>query len=178
MQGYFPMADSRDGDIYWHSPDPRAIIPLNDIRKPRSLRQFLKKTSYINTKDYAFDKVIRYCAEREDTWINNEIIDCYRILHRAGFVHSIETWLDDELVGGLYGCSLGGAFFGESMFSLKDNASKTAFYYLVDHLKKRGFVLLDTQYINSHTAHLGAIEIPKNLYLKILDQAIKVPTGF
>jgi leucyl/phenylalanyl-tRNA--protein transferase len=178
LQGYFPMADSRDGDIYWHSPDPRAIIPLNAAKPHRSLRQFLKNNNYNYTIDAAFGRVIRSCSEREDTWINDEIIECYEILHRAGYAHSVETWFEGEIAGGLYGVAIGGAFFGESMFSFLENASKAAFYHLVEHLKQRNFLLLDTQYINHHTELLGAVEIPKTTYLKLLEQAVNAPTRF
>ena len=172
MQGYFPMAESSDGEIFWHSPDPRAIIPFREIKMPRSLRQILKKQPFEYRINSAFEEVIRACSLRDDTWISEEIIENYVELHKLGLAYSVESWQNDTLVGGLYGVVLGGAFFGESMFSLVSNSSKAAFYFLVERMKECGFILLDTQYLNSHTESLGAIEIPKRLYLKILDQAI------
>jgi leucyl/phenylalanyl-tRNA--protein transferase len=117
-------------------------------------------------------------SDREDTWISEEIINSFTQLNELGYAHSIENWLDGELVGGLYGVSIGAAFFGESMFNLVPNASKTAFYYLVNYIKERNFILLDTQYINHHTQLLGAIEIPRADYLKILTNAIEIPCKF
>jgi leucyl/phenylalanyl-tRNA--protein transferase len=177
-EGYFPMADSYDGNIYWHSPDPRAIFPLDKLKLPRSLKQSMKKTDFKFTVNAAFGEVIKKCADREDTWISEEIINSFTQLNELGYAHSIENWLDGELVGGLYGVSIGAAFFGESMFNLVPNASKTAFYYLVNYIKERNFILLDTQYINHHTQLLGAIEIPRADYLKILTNAIEIPCKF
>ncbi|MFA5512995.1 MAG: leucyl/phenylalanyl-tRNA--protein transferase, partial [Candidatus Kapaibacterium sp.] len=125
-----------------------------------------------------FDNVIRYCAERDDTWINDEIKMTYIELHELGYAHSIETYHEDKLVGGLYGVSIAGAFFGESMFNILPNASKAAFYYLIEHLKSRGFLLLDSQYINPFTKQLGAIEIRKSTYLKLLKQALNLEVKF
>lgn len=176
------MADSREGSIYWHSPDPRAIIPINNIKPPRSLKQILKKTPFKNTIDADFRRIIELCAEcnikRNETWISDDIIEAYTELNILGISHSVETWLDGKLVGGLYGVAIGGAFFGESMVSLVPNASKIAFYHLGEHITKRGFILLDTQYMNEHTSLLGAIEIPIEAYLQILAKAIKLPVRF
>lgn len=176
-QGFFPMADW-DG-IYWHSPDPRAIIPLNNVaKKPRSLLQFEKKHKFRFTINYDFEFVIKQCAKRNDTWISNEIIVAYTELNIMNFAHSIETWYDNQIVGGLYGVSIGGAFFGESMFHLMDNASKSAYYFLIDLLHKNNFSLLDSQYINSFTKSLGAIEISKKEYLEILTKSISESRKF
>lgn len=172
------MADSYDGNIYWHSPDPRAIFPLEKIKTPRSIKQFISKNNFSFTINKDFKKVITLCADRDDTWISDEIIAAFVQLHNLGYAHSVETWIDTELVGGLYGVSIGAAFFGESMFNHIPNASKSAFYYLVNYIKSRNFILLDTQYINHHTAMLGAIEIPRIQYLKILRKAIEIPVNF
>jgi leucyl/phenylalanyl-tRNA--protein transferase len=176
--GYFPMADEKDGEIYWHSPDPRAIIPFREIKMPRSLRQELKKKPFDFEIDKNFGDVIRACADRKDTWINEIIINSYEYLHKYKYAHSVEAYRDGQLVGGLYGVSVGAAFFGESMFSRESNASKAAFYHLVEHIKKKKFALLDTQYIYHHTELLGAIEIPKQDYLEILSEAIRMPVEF
>jgi leucyl/phenylalanyl-tRNA---protein transferase len=178
MQGYFPMAESSEGEIYWHSPEPRAIIPLNNIKQPRSLKQTLKKIHYEFRIDTRFREVITACSKRESTWISGEIIEQYTILNEMGFAHSVETWEKNELVGGLYGVTIGSAFFGESMFSLKKDASKAAFYVLAERLINQGFILLDTQYLNPFTEQLGAIEIPREMYLRLLKKAISKPCKF
>jgi leucyl/phenylalanyl-tRNA--protein transferase len=176
-EGYFPMADP-DGSIYWHSPDPRAIIPLDKIKVPKSLRQFVRKENLEFRINTAFDEVITLCALREECWISEPIIRTYKELNQMGFAHSVETYRNGELIGGLYGVALGGAFFGESMFSKVSNASKAAFYYLALKLNDKGFLLLDSQYINPHTELLGAIEIPKSAYIKILKTALSMPVVF
>lgn len=177
--GFFPMADSATGPIHWYSPDPRAIIPIYSVKHSHSVRQLLKKGTFEIRKDQNFEHVIMQCANRPETWINNTIVNSYINLHRLGYAHSIEAYQDGTLVGGLYGVTIGAAFFGESMFSLVSNASKVAFYHLVEHLKGKGFVLLDSQFINPHTRMLGAIEIPRSQYLKILKIAIeKVDINF
>lgn len=177
-QGYFPMAESKEGEIYWHCPDPRAIIPLSNPNKPRSLKQSEKKYGFKYSVDTDFESVIRKCSDREDTWISEEIIISYLQLHELGFAHSVETYSNDKLVGGLYGVAIGGAFFGESMFNNITDAAKGAFYYLVKRLKQKKFLLLDTQYINPFTEQLGAIEIPYSDYLKILIKATNLNTNF
>ncbi|MFP4527916.1 MAG: leucyl/phenylalanyl-tRNA--protein transferase [Candidatus Kapaibacterium sp.] len=177
-EGFFPMAESKEGPIYWHSPDPRAIIPLQNVRRPRSLRQLIKKNPFEYRVDYAFEEVIHRCAEREDTWISSDIIHNYLELFRMGLTHSVEAWQDGRMVGGLYGVAIGGAFFGESMFTDVSNASKAAFYVLTDILKQNNFILLDSQYINAHTRLLGAIEIPRSLYLVLLKKALYLPVTF
>lgn len=176
-QGFFPMADW-DG-IYWHSPDPRAIIPLSGIpKKPRSLTQFEKKHDFSFTINNDFRYVVRKCSERIDTWISDEIIESYSELNQIGLAHSIETWSDGKIVGGLYGVCIGAAFFGESMFNEVDNAAKSAFYFLIDILNKNDFILLDSQYINPFTQKLGAIEISRKDYLELLTKAISEIRSF
>jgi leucyl/phenylalanyl-tRNA---protein transferase len=179
--GFFPMAESRTGPISWHSPDPRAIIPLNDFNTPRSLRREMKQSASTITVDRAFDRVIVECAERrypDDTWISDDIIRVYTELHRMGVAHSVETWLEGRLVGGLYGVALGGAFFGESMFSRMQNGSKFALVTLVGRLKVRGYRLLDTQIMNEHIRQFGAIDIPREDYLLLLSEALPLPVTF
>ena len=172
--GYFPMADPHTGGISWYSPDPRAIIPLDDFKISRSLRQAVRKKIFDIRIDTAFEHVIRLCAEREETWISDEIISVYTQLHRRGFAHSVESWQGRKLVGGLYGVAIGGAFFGESMFSRMTNASKVALVYLADRLKQRKFRLLDTQFMNEHVRQFGAYEISRSSYLNLLAEALKV----
>jgi len=173
-QGFFPMADD-EGNIYWHNPDPRAIVPLNNIKVPRSLKQFFKKNDIEFRVDSDFEYVIEKCAKRKSSWISPEIQAAFVMFHDAGFAHSVETYKDGKIVGGLYGVALGGVFFGESMFSDISNASKAAFYYLAFRMIDRGFILLDSQYKNEFTESLGAIEIPKIDYLKILKRALIMP---
>jgi leucyl/phenylalanyl-tRNA--protein transferase len=170
--GYFPMADSREGEIYWYSPDPRGILPLDRLKVSRSLRQTIRKETFTIRCDTAFEEVMRNCAEREETWISQPIIDSYCELRRLGFAHSVEAWKDGELAGGLYGVALGAAFFGESMFSVRRDASKAALVALVSRLKERRFELLDTQFLTPHLARLGAVEIPRDDYLKLLKKAV------
>lgn len=171
--GYFPMAESREGETRWYSPDPRAIIPLDGLKLSRSLRQTLKKNIFEIQLNISFEKVIRSCAERKDTWISEEIVRSYVELHRLGFAHTVEAWKDDELVGGLYGVALGAAFFGESMFSEVRDASKVALVHLVDRLNIKKFELLDTQFLTAHLSHLGAIEISRETYLNLLKKAVR-----
>ncbi|ROL60275.1 leucyl/phenylalanyl-tRNA--protein transferase [Bacteroidetes/Chlorobi group bacterium ChocPot_Mid] len=173
-QGFFPMADET-GKIYWHNPDPRAIIPLRNVKVPRSLKQFFKKNDVTFRIDSNFEYVIKKCAQRRSSWISPEIEAGFIMFHDYGFAHSVETYIDGEIVGGLYGVAIGGAFFGESMFSDVSNASKAAFYYLVFRMIDRGFILLDSQYVNEFTRSLGAIEIPKINYLNILKRALTLP---
>ena len=174
-QGYFPMADEVDGKIYWHSPDPRAVIPLEKIKMPKSLKQFINKNTIDFHIDSDFEYVIKKCADRKTTWINDEIIEAYIDFHYLGFAHSVEAYIDGKIAGGLYGVTMGGAFFGESMFYDVSNASKAAFYFLAIRLMERGFILLDSQYMNQYTANLGAIDIPKAAYMKILNRALMLP---
>lgn len=177
--GFFPMADSRDGEIHWYSPDPRAIIPLDTFKISRSLKQTIKKNIFEIRIDNSFEGVILRCAKRDDTWISKEIFLSYIELHRLGYAHSIESWHNNKLVGGLYGVALGGAFFGESMFSSMKDASKVALVALVERLKQKGFKLLDTQYITPHLKTFGAVEISRDEYLqKCLKTAIAIKCSF
>lgn len=172
------MAESKEGDIYWHAPNPRAIIPLDEAKPSRNLRKKMEKGIFSFTRNKEFEKVIIGCSDREETWISQEIIDTYSELHYLGYAHSVETWQEGKLVGGLYGVSMGGAFFGESMFNYVSDASKAAFYHLIEHLQNKKFMLLDSQYINDFTKKLGAIQISRNLYLNILEKAINLPCSF
>jgi leucyl/phenylalanyl-tRNA--protein transferase len=176
--GYFPMADSRYGTIRWYSPDPRAIILLDAFKVSRSLKQTIKKKIFDVRLNTAFEAVIRNCAARRETWISEEIVQSYLELHRFGSAHSVEAWHKDTLAGGLYGVALGAAFFGESMFSRKRDASKVALVFLVERLHKRGFELLDTQYMTPHLAHFGAVNISREDYLSRLKRAIEKQTSF
>ncbi|MBM2814086.1 MAG: Leucyl/phenylalanyl-tRNA--protein transferase [Ignavibacteria bacterium] len=176
--GYFPMAEPETGEIYWYSPDPRAIFPLGTLNSPRLIKQIIKHGIFNFKIDTVFGEVIEACARRDDSWISDEIIRLYRKLHEAGYAHSVEAWHEGELVGGLYGVSIGGAFFGESMFYKISNASKACFYVLCEHLKKRNFILLDSQFMNYFTQSLGAIEIPKRDYILTLKKALQLQVGF
>jgi leucyl/phenylalanyl-tRNA--protein transferase len=171
--GVFPMSDSRDAsDLYWVEPRRRAILPLDSFHLSKSLRKLLKSGVYQVTRDRAFTEVVRLCATREETWINAEIEASYVRLHEAGRAHSVEVWQDGALAGGLYGVRLGAAFFGESMVSLRPNASKIALAWLVARLTVGGFRLLDCQFITPHLESLGAVEIDQKDYLALLDSAL------
>ncbi|MFN3944334.1 MAG: leucyl/phenylalanyl-tRNA--protein transferase [Allosphingosinicella sp.] len=171
--GVFPMSDSRDaGEIYWVEPRRRAVLPIEGFRLSRSLRKTLRAGRFDVTRDRAFAEVLRLCAGREETWINGIIEDSFVQLHRLGHAHSIECWRDGRLAGGLYGVRLGGAFFGESMFSREADASKVALAWLVARLKVGGFRLLDCQFMTEHLRSLGAVEIPQRDYLQLLSSAV------
>ena len=178
LQGYrlgvFPMA-MEDDSIAWFSPDPRAIIPLENFHVPHTLRRIARKKIFEIKIDNRFGEVIRACAKRKDTWISREIIESYERLHELGQAHSVEAWNKNKLAGGLYGVAVGGAFFGESMFHRVRDASKIALVGLVEHLRERKFVLLDTQWATPHLEQFGAIEISREQYLKSLRRAIELP---
>ncbi|MCF8480276.1 MAG: leucyl/phenylalanyl-tRNA--protein transferase [Rhodospirillum sp.] len=181
--GVFPMAKAHDDPrLYWIDPERRGILPLDGLHVSRSLRKVLRRKKYAVTTDKAFVDVVKQCAApapgREETWINPEIEDLFTDLFDLGLAHSIECWDGDVLVGGLYGLALGGAFFGESMFSRRDNASKVAICHLVARLKKGGFRLLDTQFTTKHLCTLGALEIPRHDYLRRLAESLKVHGNF
>ena len=167
------MAD-RSGRIRWYTPDPRAILEYENLHVSRSLRSTIRKGIYEICTDTAFEAVIRCCADREETWINEAFIRAYTQLHNAGFAHSVEAWKDGKLVGGLYGVALGGAFMGESMFSSTTDASKVCLVALVKHLRARGFVLHDTQFWTPHLASLGVTEISRRTYERILSEALRL----
>ncbi|MBU0726003.1 MAG: leucyl/phenylalanyl-tRNA--protein transferase [Alphaproteobacteria bacterium] len=181
--GVFPMAESRDDpELFFIDPNNRGILPLDSFHVPRSLAKTLRKGGFDIRCNTAFREVLAGCAEstenRHDTWINDEIVRLFLEFHRMGLAHSIETWRDDRLVGGLYGLAMGGTFFGESMFSRATDASKVALVDLVVRLTLGGFTLLDTQFVTSHLTRFGAIEIPREAYKRLLAEALKVPAVF
>ena len=181
QQGVFPMSN-RKGEIDWYCPNPRAIIPIETYKPSKSLRNILNRGIFhvkINTQ---FEEVMRQCSKPrfrgDGCWISEEMITVYSELQKLGFAHSIEVYYNKQLAGGLYGVHIGGVFYGESMFTLVSNASKVAFYYLIEILRKEGFLLLDTQFINDNVERYGAIEIPRKLFLDKLDEALKVTREF
>jgi leucyl/phenylalanyl-tRNA--protein transferase len=176
--GVFPMSDSRDArEVFWVEPKRRAILPLDGFRMSRSLRKTIRSDTFEVTRDLAFERVVRRCAEREETWINAQIEASYAHLHRIGHAHSIECWQAGELVGGLYGVKLGGAFFGESMFSARTDASKVALAWLVARLVVGGFSLLDCQFMTDHLRSLGAVEVLQKDYVVMLSAALGERSG-
>ncbi len=186
INGIFPMAEP-DGTIYWYSPDPRAIIPLDTYRPSKSLKPILKKEIFNIKVNSNFENVVRACAlprkgehgqQDPSTWISEQIIKVYTELHKIGYAHSVEAWQDEVLVGGLYGVSVNGVFFGESMFTKISNASKVAFHYLIQILNSNHFNLLDTQFMNDNVKRYGAIEIPKDQYQNQLRKALKNKVKF
>jgi leucyl/phenylalanyl-tRNA--protein transferase len=180
-QGAFPMTD-RDGVTRWYTADPRGIIPLerSAFHIPRTLRQLVKQNKFDVRINYDFEQTMRCCmlARPEGSWISEELIAVYRELHHLGCAHSVEAWQDDELAGGLYGVSLGGAFFGESMFHHKRDASKVALVHLVDRLRERGYELLDAQAATPHLERFGCIEISASEYMKRLKKALQKKCEF
>ncbi|KQS33118.1 leucyl/phenylalanyl-tRNA--protein transferase [Dyadobacter sp. Leaf189] len=181
INGIFPMAEA-DGTIYWYSPNPRAIIPIDTYKPSRSLRPVLNRNYFEIRVNTDFEGVMRGCSaprvKEPGTWISEDIIASYTELHRFGYAHSVEAYRENRLVGGLYGVSINGVFFGESMFTVESNASKVAFHYLIQILKHNKFVLLDTQFINDNVLRYGAIEIPREEYLDLLHKALKVKVRF
>jgi leucyl/phenylalanyl-tRNA---protein transferase len=172
-QGIFPMAD-HDGAIHWYAPDPRAILEHHNLHISRSLHATIRKGIYEIRLDTAFETVMRNCAAREETWINEAFIATYTHLHHAGLAHSVEAWQNGTLVGGLYGISLRAAFMGESMFTHATNASKACLVALVNHLQARGYILHDTQFLTPHLQSLGVTEIPRKLYKQRLYEALQL----
>lgn len=171
-EGVFPMAESADSDeVIWVDPDTRAIIPLDSFHVPKSLKRFMRKSDFTLSINQDFTGVIKACAERDETWINKSIMESYVKLHEMGFAHSIECWDNGRLVGGLYGIMLWRAFFGETMFSRKTNASKVCLVYLVHILRERGFILLDAQFMTDHLKQFGAVEITRSDYHILLSEA-------
>jgi len=176
------MADE-DGDVSWYDPDPRTILPLDEsFRVSRSLRRVIQQNRFEIRFDTRFSDVMRACAApgkgREHTWISDEFVEVYSQLNRLGFAHSVETWLDGQLVGGLYGVHIGGLFAGESMFSRVTEASKVALVHLTNHLRQRGFVLHDVQFMTPHLKRFGAKEITREYYQRRLMKALKVKAKF
>lgn len=179
--GIFPWPHGPRDPLLWFSPDPRFVLPLDGVQVPRSLRKTIRRSPFTVRFDTRFDDVMRECAKAErpgqrGTWITPELLRGYGQLHALGFAHSVEAYRDDELVGGLYGVSLGRAFFGESMFAKVDDASKVAFVTLLGHLRQWGFELLDSQVYTDHVARFGAVEIDRSDYLTRLHEAVAHPT--
>ena len=176
--GIFPMSESQDDpNLYWVEPEMRGILPLDQFHVPKSLKKVVRKNKFEIHCDRAFEQVLDFCAKpaagRDVTWINQSIRDNVIKLHEMGFAHSVECWREDKLVGGLYGISLGAAFFGESMFSKETDASKVALVHLVARMRLGGFKLLDTQFTTVHLSRFGVIEIPSAKYLDLLDDALQ-----
>jgi leucyl/phenylalanyl-tRNA--protein transferase len=180
-QGCFPMAEE-DGCIYWYDPEPRTIIPLDSFHVSRSLAKRLHRGGFAVRCDTAFRQVITQCAApapgREQTWISPELIEAYCRLHEVGFAHSVETWIDNELAGGVYGVAVGGLFAGESMFSRQTDASKIALVHLVERLTRNGFSLFDVQFTTEHLKRFGAVEVPRSRYKELLAQALMLDVRF
>ena len=178
--GWFPMAvdDPAGEGIEWFSPDPRGIIPLERFHVSKRLERVVRQGKFEVAIDRAFADVMQACAGRDETWINQEILESYRELHRLGFAHSVECWLDGELVGGLYGVSLRGVFFGESMFHRVTDASKVALHALVARLKERRYALLDVQWVTPHLVQFGAVEVSRRRYLQMLRYAMTLERRF
>lgn len=177
--GIFPMAEHRDDpEIFWVDPKKRGVLPIDNFHISRSLTKRMRKTNLRVTVDYDFEGVVDGCADRVDTWINAEIRSLYFALFEAGKAHSLEVWEGETLVGGVYGVSIGAAFFGESMFSRRTDASKIALACLTEMLSRGGYLLFDTQFITDHLASLGAIEIPRAAYHELLDLAQSKPAEF
>jgi leucyl/phenylalanyl-tRNA--protein transferase len=179
--GVFPMAEET-GEILWYSPDPRAIIPIDSYKPAKSLKPIINQMRFEIRVNTSFEQVMRNCAlpraTEDETWISEELVQAYTSLHKMGLAHSVEAWQDGILVGGLYGVALGGAFFGESMFSLVSNSSKVAFHYLVQILREQNYSLLDSQFMNDNVLRYGAIEIPRSEYKKRLAKALKSTCDF
>jgi leucyl/phenylalanyl-tRNA--protein transferase len=179
-QGAFPMTD-QDGVTRWYTADPRGVLPFESFHVPRTLRQLLKKDppAFEIRIDHDFEGTMRGCmTARQDTWISDDLIRAYVRLHHLGFAHSVEAWRDGQLAGGLYGVSLGAAFFGESMFHRVTDASKVCLVHLVNRLKERGYELLDSQATTEHLRKFGCVDIPAEEYLKRLDRALQKARSF
>ena len=177
--GIFPMAEARDDPaIHWVDPRQRGILPLDGLHISRKLARHIRTTTATIRVNTAFDAVVSACADRGETWISQQIQSLYRALHAAGFAHSVEVWDGDSLTGGVYGVTLGAAFFGESMFSRRTDASKLALAHTVDRLRAGGFQLFDTQFLTPHLASLGGVEIPRADYQRKLAAALSQPATF
>ena len=177
--GIFPMAEARSDDkVHWVDPHHRGIFPLDNFHISRSLSRLIRRWNFTIRTNTAFEAVVDACAAREETWISTPIRSAYLALHRAGHAHSTEVWSDGQLAGGVYGVTLGAAFFGESMFSARSGGSKTALAFLIHRLRAGGFRLFDTQFLTPHLASLGAVEIPRAEYHRRLAAAIALPACF
>lgn len=176
--GVFPMSEAQDDPrVFWVDPERRGVLPIDGFHLSRSLKRTILRHRFELTLDMAFEDVVRSCANRAETWINDTIFRAYLALHRLGYAHSIEAWDGDRLVGGVYGVALGRAFFGESMFSTETDASKVALATLTAHLGRTGFELFDAQFVTEHLASLGAVEISRAAYHAALDAALTGPGG-
>ncbi len=169
--GAFPMAEEKTGEINWYMPEIRTIIPLDNFNIPRSLKKFLETSDFKFKYDNDFLSVVKNCADRETTWISEKLIDAYLKLHKLGHIHTVETWQKGKLVGGLYGVAFRGAFFGESMFSKVEQASKAALAKLIERLNENSFVILDVQYMTEHLKMFGAAEISFEEYQQLIFKA-------
>lgn len=178
--GVFPMGDSQhpEAPVRWYAPDPRCILDIDNFHIPKRLARTYRKGLFECRVNENWDKVLHLCASRDATWITDEIYGVYTELHRAGLAHSVETYYDGYLAGGLYGVSLGGAFMGESMFHIVTDASKIALVYLVERMHERGFTLLDCQFMTDHLKKFGAIDIPQDEYLLRLQNALELEVSF
>jgi leucyl/phenylalanyl-tRNA---protein transferase len=177
--GIFPMAQSRDDDvIHWIDPKRRGIFPLEGFHVSKNLARHIRRVAPVVTFDTAFAEVVTACADRPETWINDEIFSLYNALHALGHAHSAEIWQGERLVGGVYGVVIGAAFFGESMFSRAENGSKMALAFLVERLREGGFTLFDTQFLTPHLASLGAVEISRAEYHRRLAPSIAAQARF
>jgi leucyl/phenylalanyl-tRNA--protein transferase len=181
-KGFFPMSDPADGKLYWCQPYERAVVPLDLYRPSRDVSRLLRRKAFQVQFDTDFEGVIRACAgprrKESETWISGEIVEAYVKLHRLGIAHSVESWHEGVLAGGLYGIALGGAFFGESMFYRRSYASQVAFDRLVRHLQRKGYLLLDAQIMNPHLQKLGAVTMPHEEYLGLLERALQQKIRF
>lgn len=176
--GFFPMPHPETEEIFWFNPDPRAIIPLDQFHASRSLKRSIRKMEFKATINQSFKEVMDLCSQRKETWINTEIKTAYTALHESGHAHSLEVRQHGKLVGGVYGVSIGGAFFAESKFHTVTDASKAALFFLTQHLKSAKFELLEVQFMTPHLQSLGAIEIPSEEYMRRLQQAVNISTSF
>lgn len=176
-QAIFPMGND-DGTIYWYSPDPRCIIDLDEFHASKRLMRRYRQGKFEMTVNKAWDQVIRACGKRDSTWITDDIIRVYTELHDMGFAHSVEAWYEGKLAGGLYGVAIGGAFMGESMFHVVTDASKVSLVYLVERMRQRKFVLLDSQYMTDHLGTFSAKSIPKSEYVRRLQIALSLNCHF
>lgn len=178
-QGVFPMAESRDAEhVDWYSATKRGVIPIDKFHVQKNVQRLIRQGKFKIKIDSRFREVVRACANRETTWINDLIVNSYDVLHQAGHAHSVEVYLDDELVGGLYGVHLQAAFFGESMFRIEPEADKVALYYCHQILEKNSFRLWDTQFYTEHLARFGCIEIEAEEYEEKLEEAMKKSRSF
>lgn len=177
-QGFFPMPCPETGEIQWYKPDPRAVIDFEKFKVSRSLKREINKNKFKVTYSENFKEIMKLCGQRSETWITEEFVKAYTTMHNMGAAQSVEIWLDDRIVGGVYGVNLGGAFFAESMFYRVSNASKIALYYLIEKLKENNFILLECQFMTDHIKSLGAEEVDDENYQKVLQQAIDMDVFF